>query len=76
MLWILVQKESLDILRSWCSCMANASQSCNRVIAVLYKIDYALQKRPLNMSCTSRSYSWNKSAKCVVEPKNIKDIAT
>ena len=56
--------------------MANASQSCNRVIAVLYKIDYALQKRPLNMSCTSRSYSWNKSAKCVVEPKKIKDIAT
>ena len=28
------------------------------------------------MSCTSRSYSWNKSAKCVVEPKKIKDIAT
>ena len=56
--------------------MANTSQRCNRVIAVLYKIDYALQKWLLNMSCISRSCSRNKSTKCVVEPKKIKNIAT
>ena len=74
MLWILVQKEPLCILTSWCSCMAGTSQSCNHVIAVLYKIDCALQKGLLNPSCTSTSCSWNKSTKCDIEPKKIKDI--
>ena len=35
MLWILVQKEPLEILMSWCSCMAGTSQSCSHVIAIL-----------------------------------------
>ena len=48
LLWILVQKEPLEILTSWYSCIAGTSQSCNHVIAVLYKIDYALQKGLLN----------------------------
>ena len=74
MLWILVQKEPLEILKSWCSCMAGTSQSCNHVIAVLYKIDHALQKGLLNPSCTSTSCSWNKSTKHDIEPKKIKDI--
>ena len=74
MLWILTQKEPLKILTSWCSCMAGISQSCNYVIAVLYKIDYALQKGLLNPSCTSTSCCWNKSTKCDKEPKKIKDI--
>ena len=57
MLWILVQKELLEILMCSCSCMAGASQSCNHVIVALYKIDYALQKDLLNQSCTSTSCS-------------------
>ena len=72
MLWILVQKEPLVILTGWCSCMAGTSQSCNHAIAMLYKIDYALQKGLLDLSCTSTSCSWNKSTKCDIEPKNIK----
>ena len=74
MLWILVQKEPLVILLSWCSCIAGTSQSCNHVIAMLYKIDYALQKGLLNLSCTSTSCSWNKCSKCDIEPKKIKKI--
>ena len=54
--------------------MAGTSQSCNHAIAVLYKIDYALQKGLLNLFCTSTSCSWNKSTKCDIEPKKIKDI--
>ena len=71
MLWILVQKEPLEILTSWCSFMAGTSQSCNYVIAVytLYKIDYALQKSYLNPSCTLTSSSWNKSTKHDIELK-------
>ena len=75
MLWILVQREPLEILTSWCSFMAGTSQSCNHVIAVLYKIDYALQKGLLNPSCTSTSCSWNKSTKRDIEPKKIKNIS-
>ena len=74
MLWILVQKELLEILMCWCSCMAGTSQSCNHVIVVLYKIDYALQTDLLNLSFTSTSCSWNKSTKLDIEPKKIKDI--
>ena len=44
MLWILVQKESLEI---------PPSHIYNHVIAALYKIDYALEKGVLNPSCTS-----------------------
>ena len=54
--------------------MAGTSQSFNHVIAVLYKIDYGLQKGFLNPSCTSTSRSWNKSTKRDIEPKKIKDI--
>ena len=67
MLWILVQKEPLEILTSWCSCMAGTSQSCN--CCTLYKIDYALQKGYLNLSCTLTSSSWNKSTKRDIELK-------
>ena len=74
MLWILVQKEPLEILTSWCCCLAGTGQSCNHVMAVLYKIDYALHKGFLNPSCNSTSCSWNKLAKSDIEPKKIKDI--
>ena len=73
-MWILEQKEPLEIITSWRSCMAGTSQSCNHVIAVLYKIDYALQKGLINPSCTSRLCSWNKSTKRDFESKKIKDI--
>ena len=54
--------------------MAGTSRSCNHVITVLYKIDYALQKGLLNMSCTSKSCCWNKSTEHDTEPKKIKGI--
>ena len=74
MLWLLVQKERLEIFTSCCSCMAGTSQSCNHVIDVPFKIDYALQKGLLNPSCTSTSCSWSKSTKHDIEPQKIKDI--
>ena len=74
MMWILVQKEPLEIITSWWSCKAGTRQSCNHVIAVLYKIDYALQKGLLDLSCTSTSCSWNKSTKCDIEPKKVKTL--
>eukprot|EP00795_Rhopilema_esculentum_P015949 gene15949-7279_t len=73
-LWILVKNCPVDILTSWCSCMAGTSQCCNHVIATLYKIDYALRQGYLDPSCTSVPCSWNKSSKKEVKPKQIKEI--
>ena len=50
--WILIQKNPLQILTCWCSCMAGYSQSCNHVIAVLYKMDHAREKGYLDPACT------------------------
>eukprot|EP00795_Rhopilema_esculentum_P013367 gene13367-4222_t len=42
--WILVKKCPVEMLTSWCSCMAGTSQCCNHVNATLDKIDYALRQ--------------------------------
>ena len=34
MLWILVQKEPLDIFTRWCSCMTGTSRSCNHAVGI------------------------------------------
>ena len=71
----LVQKKPLEIRTSWSSCMSGTSQSCNNVIiAVLYKIEYTLQKVHSNPFWTSTSCSWDKSTKHEIEQKRIKAI--
>lgn len=37
--WIVI--ENGNILASWCQCIAGHAQTCNHVIAVLYKMEYA-----------------------------------
>ena len=55
---MLVQTEPQRYLQAGASSMAGTSQS-----------DYAL-KKPFKSACASTSCSWNKSAKCDIEPKN------
>ena len=46
-LWIVVKKideNGSNILSAWCSCMAGSFETCNHVIAILYKIEYAHTK--------------------------------
>ena len=74
MLRKLVEKEQLEIVISWCNCMVGTYQSCSHVIDLLYKTDYALQKGFLKAFCTSKSCSRNKSTKCDIKRKKIKDI--
>ena len=48
--WIAIHKKSQTenkILCAWCSCMAGVYETCNHVIASLYKIDYANKKNQL-----------------------------
>ena len=73
-LWILAAKEPVQILTSWCDCIAGASQSCNHVIATLYKVDYANRKRYIDPACTSLPCNWNKVSKKTIEPKRISEI--
>ena len=72
--WILVQKDPLQVLTCCCSCMAGTSQSCNHVIAVMYKIDYAYQKGYLNKTYTGIPCNWNQGTKKDVQPKMVCDI--
>ena len=73
-LWIIIAKLPIQILTSWCDCMAGASQYCNHVIATLYKIDYANRKGYNDPECTSLPCNWNKASKKTIEPKRISDI--
>ena len=45
--WIAIDKKSKtenQILCAWCLCMADDYETCNHVIACLYKVDYANTK--------------------------------
>lgn len=52
------------------SCTAGHSKCCNHISAVLFKIEYANEKRLTNPACTDESCQWNSSAKEIC-PKKI-----
>ena len=69
--WILVQKDLLHTLTCSCSRIACTSLSCNHVTAVMYKIDYAYQKRYLDKACPDIPCNWNQGTKKDVQPKML-----
>ena len=54
--------------------MAGTSQSCNHVVSVLYKINYAYQKGYLGKACIDIPCNWNQGTKKDVQPKIVCDI--
>ncbi|XP_071177650.1 uncharacterized protein [Mytilus edulis] len=60
--WLAVNNEN-EIEVSWCSCIAGLAQTCNHVIAVLYKIEFATNMGYNDPSCTSVPCGWNTSTK-------------
>jgi len=72
-LWIAF--DETNILTAWCSCMAGAYETCNQIIATLYKMDYANSKGWCNPACTDQPCQWNKSSKKELQPKRIQDLA-
>ena len=40
--WIGIRKSCSEICVAWCSCTAGHSQSCNHVMALLYKVEHAV----------------------------------
>ena len=55
--------------------MAGASRCCNHVISMLYKVEYVNANNVCSPACTSIPCGWNKSAKKIIEPKRISEIA-
>ncbi|XP_065682264.1 uncharacterized protein LOC136095495 [Hydra vulgaris] len=76
-LWIVIKQgdeKRSDILTGWCSCMAGSYETCNHVIACLYKIEYANTKGWCNPACTETACQWNLGTRKDVEPKRISDL--
>ena len=71
--WVAMNLDG-SIKTAWCSCMAGTSQSCNHVIAVLYKVEYAVAMGFTQPACTSIPCEWNKSTKKIVKPSKILDM--
>ena len=73
-LWVVVQKtdENGSIVSSaGCSCMAGYFETCNHIIAIMYKIEYAHTKGWCNLVFTEALGRWNRKE---VEAKRITDL--
>ncbi|XP_012945416.2 uncharacterized protein LOC106013658 [Aplysia californica] len=71
--WILLRNTG-EILTSMCSCTAGMCSTCNHVIAVLYKVEFAISNHLNSESCTETSCAWNKCTKKTVEPKRVEEM--
>ncbi|CAC5387142.1 unnamed protein product [Mytilus coruscus] len=71
--WLAVNNEN-EIQVSWCSCIAGLAQTCNHVIAVFYKIEFATNMGYNDPSCTSVPCGWNTSTKKNVQPCRLSDL--
>ena len=64
-------KKGFSICTSWCTCIAEAGEACNHVIAVLYKVNYAFKKNFTSPACTSIPQNWNKGTRKEVQPTRV-----
>lgn len=74
--WICTEgpNDKPKILTSWCTCIAGTGEACNHVIALLYKLNYALKKDYISPACTSIPQGWNRGTKKEVTPSRIRDL--
>ncbi len=71
--WALIEKNG-DILTAYCSCTAGLSRCCNHVIALLYKIEYAVSEGYTNSTCTDIKCQFNDRSNKVIKGCKLKDI--
>jgi len=72
-LWILISKSS-GVISAYCLCTAGFSNCCNHVIAVLYKLQFAVDNGYTNPSCTEIPCSFNNKSKYRVKPMKVKNM--
>ena len=72
-LWLLLSKDTGNVLEAHCSCMAGMKSTCNHVAAALFRIEAAMRYGLSNPSSTSLPNEWlpNRSE---VQPSKAKDI--
>ena len=68
--WIGISVEG-DIICGWCNCIAGMAQTCNHIIAVLYKLEYASTNGYNSPACTSLPCNWNSSTRKDVQPSRL-----
>ena len=61
-------------MTSWCTCIAGTAEACNHVIAFLYKVNYAYNKKYVSPSWTSIPQGWNQGTKKDVKPSKLADL--
>lgn len=72
--WIAIDHATADIQCCWCTCIAGFAQTCNHVVAAMYKVEYATTMGYTDPACTSIPCSWNKSTRKNVQPSRIADM--
>ena len=73
-LWVAIDKVTMDICTAWCSCIAGTGECCNRVIATLYKLEYAVSNLFTDPACTSMPCGWNKGTFSISGSGKIKGL--
>ena len=71
--WVLTDKGG-DVLTAYCACTAGLSHCCNHVIAVLYKIEYAVSQGLTNPTCTGVKCRFNDRSKRVIKGCRVNDV--
>lgn len=72
--WILISKSTGTIISAYCVCTAGFSKCCNHVVAVLYKLQFAVERGFTQPSCTEVPCAFNDKTNYKVVPKKLKDM--
>ena len=68
--WVAVRNNG-TIVCGWCTCIAGTSATCNHIIALLYKVNFAVQSGYTDPACTSVPSGWNHSTRKDVQPGKV-----
>ncbi|XP_068690180.1 uncharacterized protein [Montipora foliosa] len=68
--WVAVRNNG-TIVCGWCTCIAGTSATCNHIIALLYKVNFAVQSGYTDPACTSVPCGWNHSTRKDVQPGKV-----
>ena len=71
--WVALKNDGA-VLCGWCTCIAGTSETCNHMIAMLYKVEYAVTHGFTNPASTSVPWGWNVSTRRDIEPGKIIDM--
>jgi hypothetical protein len=71
--WIALNKRH-EIVVSWCSCIEGLAQTCNHVIAVLFKVEHGTNMGYNDPACTSIPCGRNTSTTNNVQPCRLSNL--